>query len=214
MKTPDSEKHLLYLAAAFLLLLAVIFFLPVIFQARVFYGFDMLYQYLPWSSYIREDFRSQNSLISDPVIFFYPIYHFYKSALANSEWPMWNALNFCGLPFIPFALYPLFFYTLFPLFTAHHLLLFLHLAGTGIFTYIYLREIGLDFLPSVIGAVSWMFNGYVMVWFEFEYTLIMAFTLPGILYFIERLLKKKAYFPFWVWFSCFRSLSVQDMPIS
>ncbi|MBF0118237.1 MAG: YfhO family protein [Desulfobacterales bacterium] len=58
-------------------------------------------------------------------------------------------------------------------------------------TYLYLQKIGLKPIPCLIGAISWMFNGYVMVWFEFEHIPIFAFTTSSILYFIEVWIEKR-----------------------
>ncbi|MDM8517267.1 hypothetical protein QUF76_13785 [Desulfobacterales bacterium HSG16] len=60
--------------------------------------------------------------------------------------------------------------------------------------FLYLKEIGLDICPALIGAVSWMFSGYVMVWFEFEIIPILALSLPASCYFIERWFKKRTRF--------------------
>ncbi|MBF0100328.1 MAG: YfhO family protein [Desulfobacterales bacterium] len=59
--------------------------------------------------------------------------------------------------------------------------------------FLYLKEIGLKEYSSLIGAVAWMFNGYVMVWFEFEhgFCMYLAATLPAFLYFFELWLKTK-----------------------
>lgn len=190
MKKTDFEKHHGAFSIALLILFSAIFFLPAILHEKTFYGFDTLFDYLPWASYDR-DFRPHNPLLTDPVNFFYPIYHTYQSSLGNLELPLWNHHNFLGSSFTFFNIYPLIFYALLPITTAHDFLLFFHLAGTGIFTFLYLREIGLKSMPSVLGSVSWMFNGYIMVWFEFEYTLIMAMTLSATLYFIERLFRTR-----------------------
>jgi hypothetical protein len=173
----------------FLFALTLIFFIPVIFQHKTFYAFDILRQHLPWTSTAPEP-RPNNTLICDPINIFYPYYVFLKSSLQEGILPFWNTSLFCGLPFsLPSHPIVILLYSLFPTTTAHDLLLGLHLLGAGIFTYLYLREIGLRKLPALIGGTSWMFNGYVMVWFEFENVLLMAFSLPLTLFLIERWLR-------------------------
>jgi len=187
---------------ALMILLSLIFFYPIIFENKTFFAFDCLFHYLPWSTYVPPDFKAQNTLITDPIngfyfSLFYPAQYYYQSSLSTGDFGLWFNLNFCGVPFTFFSnpfLY--FFYSFFPLTIGHDLLLFFHLLGTGCFTYLYLKEIKLNMFPALIGAVAWMFNGFAMVWFEFEHTTMMAMTLPGTLLFIERWLKNRSILSF------------------
>jgi hypothetical protein len=78
-----------------------------------------------------------------------------------------------------------------PLTAAHDLLLFIHLVGAGLLTFAYLRKLGMERVAAVIGAVCWMFNGYVMVWFEFEHVPMLAATLPAALLVMEIWFEKR-----------------------
>jgi len=178
-------------SAAFLLLLSFIFYYPVIFQGKTFYAFDTLLTYLPWSS-IAGEFRSQNPLITDPVNVFYPTQSFFRACLESKHLCFWNPLNFCGVPTSPPS-NPLtfLFHLLFSHTTAHDLFLWVSMIGAGLFTYFYLKKIGLSHLPSLFGGVAWMFHGYVMVWFEFENIPTLAHTLPATLFFLECWLKSR-----------------------
>jgi len=132
-----------------------------------------------------------NPLITDPINGFLPphfylSHHHFRQSIHSGVLNLWFPQNFCGVPFT-FYSYPL-SYILFAIFkipTAHDILLFIHILGAGIFAYLYLKKIKLKILPALIGAISWMFNGYVMVWFEFEHVPMLAMTLPAILFFIE-----------------------------
>ena len=185
----------------FLCLIPVLFCFSVLFQDRTFFAFDLLKYYLPWSSVLPE-IRPNNSLIMDPINAFYPPlfysahYHFQQS-IAAGNLNLWFGSLFCGVPFSLYshpAVY--FFYSLFPLTLAHDLLLFFHLMGIGIFTYLYLSRIGMKPQPALIGSVAWMLNGHVMVWFEFEHIPILALSLSATLYFIEVYLKKRSLLAF------------------
>ncbi len=192
MKIKDSAKLRELSPIIFIFLLTVIFFFPVIFQGKTFYAFDTLLQYLPWSSYTPPDFKAHNSLITDPVNVFYPYYSFLKECSDAGTFFFWKSYNFCGLQISPTGHLPAFFsYLLFPQSTAHDLLLWLHLFGAGLFMFLYLKNICLNSIPALIGAIAWMFNGYVMVWFEFENVIIMAPSLPASLYYSELWLKKR-----------------------
>ncbi len=179
-------------AIIIIFILAVIFFFPVIFQNKTFYAFDSLFDYLPWSSLVK-NFRSQNTLITDPINVFYPVHNYYQRSLESPNFPLlWNPSNFCGTSFLYYSS-PFFFifFSFFPLTIAHDLLLLFHITAAGIMTYLYLEKIGLRPISCLIGAISWMFNGYVMVWFEFEHIPMIAFPLVGMLYFIEVWIEKR-----------------------
>jgi hypothetical protein len=49
---------------------------------------------------------------------------------------------------------------------------------------------GMRRFASIIGALAWMFNGYLMVWFEFEQFSMAAWTLPASLLLIERMARR------------------------
>jgi hypothetical protein len=184
----------------FLFILTIIFFSPVLFQGKTFYAFDSLLEYLPWSSNTPAGFRSQNPLITDPVNLSFPASNHFKACIDKETLPFWNPSNFCGTPFGGGALtaytspIPFFLYTFLPVLTAHDVLLWLYLLGAGFFMYLFLQKIGLGILPALVGAVSWMFNGYIIVWFEFDMTLILATSLPAALFFFERWKQDKTQF--------------------
>ncbi len=191
-----ERKHANYLTTLspifFILVLTILFFYPVIFQGKTFYAFDTLLEYLPWSSYVSKDFRAHNPLITDPVNIFYPYFSFYKECIASGTFSFWKGHNFCGMPISPTGNPIAFFsYLFFPQSLAHDFLLWLHLFGAGLFMFLYLREIRLGAGPALIGAISWMFNGYVMVWFEFEHAVIMAPSFAATLYYLELWLRKR-----------------------
>lgn len=179
-----------------LIIITLFFFFPVLFQDKTFYAFGNLYRYYPWVSHI-EDLPNTNYLLTDPIHAQYPsnlyIPHLlYEKSINNGGLPLWNPFNFSGLPYIPYS-YPVlyFLFTLFDVTTAHDLLLFFHIFATGVFTYLYLKKIDIQILPAMIGAVSWMLNGYILVWLEFEIVPMFASTLVASLFFIELWWEKK-----------------------
>ena len=192
----NRKRFAKFLPIAVLFLLTIAFFYPVIFEGKTFYAFDALFNYLPWSSSL-SNFRANNPLITDPINAWYPFNHFFKDCIEHNQLPFWNDSNFCGIPFaatgisIPTNPVVFFSYVIFSLSTAHDVILWLHLLGAGIFMLLYMKKIGLHCWPALIAAISWMFNGYVMVWFEFEHIPILAFSLPASLYFAELWLKTR-----------------------
>jgi len=197
MSTNHSTVLTKLLPIFFICILTIIFFHPVIFQGKTFYAFDILHKYLPWSS-IMPNIRPHNPLINDPVNAFYPYKHSFKHSISTGSFPLWNNNNFCGVPFVATAISPAtnplicLLTIILPLTWSHDLILWIHLFGSGLFMFLYLRTMGLARLPGLLGSVAWMFNGYVMVWFEFEHIPILACSLPAALYFIERWLNTRA----------------------
>ena len=176
--------------------LALLFFSPVILQGRTFFAFDTLLTYLPWSS-DASNFRPNNTLITDPVNMHYLWHRFIQSCIEQKTLPLWDGANFSGYPFstgyTPHTNPIVFlFYLFFPLTIAHDLVLWCHLFGAGLFMFLYLKQMDYKIQAALMGAVSWMFNGYVMVFFEIESVPIMAFSLPAALLFIERWLKTRS----------------------
>jgi len=195
MLTDKSKCLNKILPILIIFLLAVIFFSPVILQDRTFFAFDTLLTYLPWSSGA-SNFRPNNTLITDPVNMHYLWHHFIQSCIEKKALPLWDGANFSGYPFSTGYtphINPIVFlsYLIFPLSIAHDLVLWFHLFGTGLFMFLYLKQLNLKTVSALMGAVTWMFNGYVMVFFEIESVPIMAFSLPAALLFIERWLKTR-----------------------
>ena len=195
----NSSLFTKFLPIGFIFLLTLIFFYPVMFQGKTFYAFDTLFDYLPWSSSVSPNFRAHNTLITDPVTSYYTDKHWFKTNIQKKNFSFWSESTLGGGPSSSggvsstFPSNPLiyFFFLLFPMTTAHDLMLWFHLFGSGLFMYFYLKEVLLKVYPSLIGSVALMFNGYIMVWFEFENFSMMAFSLIATLYFIERWLKTR-----------------------
>ena len=174
----------------FILGLVIVYFSPVIFQNKTFYAFDTIYQYLPWSSAVPGVY-DHNPLITDPVNLGFNFNLLAERRGQQSYRYFWNNSIMCGIPNssglsnknnpLAFVLFLLFSPT-----TAHDLLLGITLLATGFFMFRYLNAIGLLPQSCLVGAIAWMFNGYLMVWFEYEFILILACSLPAALLFIER----------------------------
>lgn len=181
---------------AWIALLLTVFYWPVLVEGETFFAFDILGSYLPWSSHITE-MPVNNLLISDPVNQVYPVLkHIHDCRQQNLD-PYWMPQMFAGapLPAGAFTRYgsplvaPLLY--LFSPTGAHDCLLALALAGAAAFLYRYLRFMRLERTPALIGATAWMFNGFVMVWFEFELMPILAAATPGLLLGIEKWIRRR-----------------------
>jgi hypothetical protein len=82
--------------------------------------------------------------------------------------PLWNPYISCGWPFFANSMgffFPLniVFYVL-PLWYAFGAYAFIKLFLAGLFTYLYLRTVSVNFFGSVVGSVSFMFCGFIIGW--------------------------------------------------
>ena len=105
-------------------------------------------------------------------VFTYPVAQYYRESFWRGELPLWNPLNYCGIPFIAqwntSLLYPpSLFYLVFPLswslgvFNLAHLFL----AGLGMY-FLARRWLGNNFAASVAG-IAFAFNGlswHMLMW--------------------------------------------------
>ncbi|MBN1794397.1 MAG: YfhO family protein [Candidatus Omnitrophica bacterium] len=170
--------------------LLVLFFWPVFFAGKVLVPFDLLFNSLPWSTYVR--MPPHNAQLGDQIWQFYPWALFEDSLIKKAELPLWNPYMLCGHPFVgtlqtavfdPIkylfcALSParrITFATLFRLFIA------------GVFTYLYGRKIGFKKTTSVFSAVCFMFSGFLLVWLGWPIGHVAVY-LPALLFFAEKVM--------------------------
>lgn len=170
-----SERQKDALALLLILPLAVAFLHKVVFTNGVFLPADLLLVMNPWRHYARELFpdfeRVQNPLL-DVIQQYYPWRLYAVRTLRGGEIPLWNPHAFCGTPFVAnlqsAIFYPLnliFFLTSVGRGFGFSALIHLCLAGT--FTYLLLRHWKLRRSAALLGAVTFMFNGYFVAWMEF-----------------------------------------------
>ena len=65
------------------------------------------------------------------------------------------------------------------------------IAGLG--TYVFLRRIGRSVVSSVLGSLSWMFCGFIVVWMAYGTLGYAISVLPFALYVATELIEKKTY---------------------
>lgn len=170
--------------------LAVAFFFPVWGMGQYFLAFDYLRFFFPW--YLGSNHVCNNGLISDPIFHNYLSHLLSRQTLFNGEYSWWRSDIFSGLPMFPFEANPLglLCFILLPVPVAMMLLSFIHLLLAGLMMYLFLRCCRMVRPAALAGAIAWMFNGYVMVWFEYEFSLAFAAVLPATLFFVERWWRK------------------------
>lgn len=142
-----------------------------------------------------------NKWILDVIQIFYPPDTIYNEMLKKGEILKWNPYIFSGYPeyasgqssfFHPVRLI---LHYLFDPLTAHELGLFIHLFLCGVFTFIYLRKIGLSDFSALMGGFTWAFCYHNLTsWFGGERAIYAGAYLPLALYFYEKAMERKLLF--------------------
>ncbi len=169
------DKHVAWreLCVAGLALVAVL----AVFFPRVFvYGETtipggLIFDAPPWDRYVPEDHRPvENWLAQEHLVFFRVWYHIGAQAIRNGEWPLWNHLQFGGMPLLAnyqsAMLYPPKLLLAFlNVDAASTLFMLSKLWLCGITAYFFTRRTGLLPLTAAFAAIAFMVGGYNITWF-------------------------------------------------
>lgn len=186
-----------------LILLGVcaLFFYKTIFLSLVPFPGDLLIaEYSPWKY---ETYMGYNpgsypnkAQYFDVLRQLYPWKMFAVAQIKKGEFPLWNPHNFSGSPFFannqsavlnPFNVV---FFVLNPA-VSWSIFIMLQPFLASVFTYLYLRKINLSIPASLLGALAFSYSLFMSVFLEygnFGHTILWF---PFILYFIEKIIKKK-----------------------
>lgn len=181
----------------------IIFFIWVVFASPYFGGelapFPSTYQHNffdPWQAYNHHPGPYKNGAMSDIISQIYPWKHFTIETLKQGEIPFWNPYSFSGTPHLanyqsavltPFNL--LFF--ILPFVDAWSLLILIQPLLAGIFMYLFIRSLRVSRAASLVGAISFMFCGFITVWMEYGTLGYAIIFLPLALFSIEKFLETK-----------------------
>jgi hypothetical protein len=158
------------LAIALLIVLCLLaFFAEPIFTSKVYSPTGMLFDYPPWNRHAPPGYIRPNTGLNDRITQHDVWRMFNRDSFARGEIPLWNPQSFAGVPHLanyqsaPF--YPLSL-VLMPLAfeTAQLVLAMLHLGLAGFFTWLFLPQEGLERAGVLLGALSFMFSGVLVLW--------------------------------------------------
>lgn len=181
----SKERLYDFLVVVALLALPFLLFWPVTVGSRTLIPFDNLYTFQPWEAYADQVGVGvpQNELLSDLLLENYAWKSFILQALRERQIPLWNPYVFAGVPFLAAgqhsALYPfsILFYVL-PITKAYGFFTVLHLFLAGLFTYVYVRIIGIRRVGSFVAGVTYAFSGFMIVSVDFPMVIAVAAWLP------------------------------------
>jgi len=152
--------------------------------------------YHPWRDVVWDNLTAgvpfKNFLVTDPVRQQLPWRKLAIDVFKQGQQPKWNPYSLTGMPLAanlqaaPFYAFNLLFW-LFNFETAWGILVFLQPLLAGIFLYLFLRQKKLSQPASLLGAISFAFSGFFVVWLEWNTVLHAALWLPLILLAAEKL---------------------------
>ncbi|MBN2310105.1 MAG: YfhO family protein, partial [Candidatus Hydrogenedentes bacterium] len=108
-------------------------------------------------------------LMFDPVMAFRPDFHLVQQAYRNGEWPLWNPLEYTGMPLLAncqsSVFYPSRLVLLFlDVDTAMTLFILLKLWICGATAYLAARLLRLSIQAARFFSIAWMLGGFCLVW--------------------------------------------------
>lgn len=171
MRTPTPKIHCgLFTQGLLLLALLVIAYPGVFLRGESLIPGDTLFQINPWKSYQALPAGSpDNRLTLDSITAMNTYYALSTRALKQSEWPLWNHLEFGGMPLLAncqsAVLYPpRLVHLFFDLPTATTLYILLKLWLCGLTAYLCARVMQLGVGAARFASVGWMLCAYNVVW--------------------------------------------------
>lgn len=186
-------------AVGFIFVIWFIFASPYFLQGKVPYS--STYQvnfFAPWSHYEKFWGPVKNNAMPDVHTQIYPWKKFTIDTFKNREIPLWNPYNFSGNPHLAnfqsavFSPFNILFFIL-PFVDAWSILILLQPLLAALFTYLFVREIGVGRIGSLISSISFMFCGFIVVWMAYGTLSYAILYLPLALFAVEKYLKSKRF---------------------
>ena len=182
---------------AFIFLVIIIFFWRFIFKGLLPIPADTIVgMYHPWRDLLATNYPQgvpfKNFLITDPVRQQLPWRQLVIDSFKKGQLPFWNPYNFGGTPLLanfqsaPFYIFNFLFF-IFNFDIAWGILIFLQPLLSGLFMYFYLRELKLENIVCIFGAIVFSFSGFSVAWMEWGTILHVGLWLPLILLSIEKI---------------------------
>lgn len=160
-----------WIVQGFILLALVALVFPGTFTAgEITLPGNLLFESHPWRAYAPEDYReTANWLTVETLMQVSKFYYRATETLKNGEWPLWNPLEFAGMPLLANVQSTVFYpprllHTLMDHYWATTLFILLKLWGAGMTAYICGRGMGLRVAPARFFSIGWMLSNYNLIW--------------------------------------------------
>jgi len=176
----------------FVIVVWMIFSFPYFFQNKVPYSSTyQVNHFFPWSSYEKFWGPVKNNAMPDIHSQIYPWKKFTTDTYKSGQVPLWNPNNFSGNPHLAnfqsavLSPFNILFFAL-PFIDAWSILILLQPLLAGFFMYLMLRSFLVGKVGSLIGALSFMFCGFMTVWMAYGTLSYAVLYLPLAIYSIEK----------------------------
>ncbi|MDO8659118.1 MAG: YfhO family protein [Candidatus Parcubacteria bacterium] len=168
-------RRAIFVVLAFVIV-SLIFFYP-IFKGNIPFPGDLLLgEYAPYNSYNFLGYAPggypNKGQDFDVIRLLYPEKEFSIRMFKNFEFPLWNPYNFSGNPHVASlqsgSFYPLnIVFFVFSYIIAWTIFILLQPILTGIFSFLFARELKLSARSSIFSALIFAFSSYSIVWMEY-----------------------------------------------
>jgi hypothetical protein len=166
-----------------------------VFLGKVPLPTDQIIQFPPYETYQSESaLNFRHAEMSDTVTQFYPWRKQAAEAIRQGTFPLWNPRLLSGTPFqadpMTAIFHPLnWLFLVLPAPAAWSLSLMLKVFLAGVFTVLFLREIGASPSGSITGGLAFAFGGFMTTWIGWTHSDVSLW-LPLICCFAHRLSRK------------------------
>lgn len=208
-------KRINWIVIGFFIIVTFIIFRNYFVFQQVPFPANLLVQfYEPWASYPKEGYAvgpTQKPIGFDSIRIFYPTRKIVTEQIAQLDIPLWNPYSFSGnvlhATYQSAVFFPLsFLFLILPVIDAWSLIVILQPIFTGIFTYLFLRELSLGKKASLFGALTYAFCGIMIVWWEEMFMAVYAMlVLPLACYAIHKLYRQRSRLDFIILFGALSS---------
>lgn len=180
-------------------IMGIFFYQYFIFGKVPFPGDLLISEYNPWRSYSFLGYNPgsypNKAQYFDVLRQLYPWKTEVINQFKSGDFPLWNPYSFSGTPllanFQSAAFYPLnILYFILPQVTAWSMLIVLQSCLSILFTYLYVRKIGISIIGSVFASITFGFSAFSTVWLEYNTIGHVILWLPLIMLSIEHILEK------------------------
>lgn len=173
-----------------ILALCMVFAAPYILAGRIPFPSTYLVTFFaPWSA--THGMPVKNNAMPDVITQIYPWKRVTVDALKNGELPLWNPYSFSGTSHIGTYQSAIFspvnaLFLVLPEKHAWSVMILLQPLLAGIFTYLFMRVLQISKTGAVLGAISFMFCGFMTVWMAYGTLGYAVLYLPLVLYGIHK----------------------------
>jgi len=149
--------------------------------------------------FFRDTLRLNNIIFGseDSIRYYISVRTLIIESLKNFELPLWNKYIFNGFPLLAspdiYTLYPpaLILDLIFPVQLSYNIMVLLQYSLSGLFMYLFLRELKLNKIACLAGGIIFMFSGNMISHRSLSVYLNVFTWAPLILYFLEKFRKNK-----------------------